>query len=95
MGRTTRDDLRAWLERGKAQNARWMIVACDTFSYEDFPVFVEDDEAAFWKEYDAHDKPDAMLKIMEVYDYRLPLEDQLAEHRARHIPERPKKQEQP
>ena len=36
----TRDEILAWFDRGAALGATHMIVVCDTFSYEDYPVFV-------------------------------------------------------
>lgn len=38
---TTRDDLRRWFDEGVEQGATHMIVACDTFDYEDYPVYVQ------------------------------------------------------
>lgn len=29
-----------WVERGRAKGAKYVISVCDTFSYEDYPVFV-------------------------------------------------------
>ena len=80
---TSREDIKNWLERGKEQNATHMIVVCDTFDHEDYPVFVLPGENvhAVYKEYDGPN----MQRVMEVYSYKLPLEDQLAETCARHF----------
>ncbi|KKS16142.1 MAG: hypothetical protein UU71_C0007G0022 [Parcubacteria group bacterium GW2011_GWB1_41_6] len=79
---TTRHDIAVWLQRGKDQNATHMIVVCDTFNWEDYPVYVLPGEDPREKEtrYDGKD----MQKIMEVYSFSLDLDMQLNEHRASH-----------
>lgn len=63
----TKEDLRRWFEEGAAmQNVTHMIVVCDTFDYDDYPVYVirgEDIE----KKVEFHSKQ-AMQTIMEVYN---------------------------
>lgn len=69
-------DLREWFERGVSQGSTHMVVVCDTFNYEDYPVYVE-------KGQNPHDvvkekdNPNQMSKVMEVYDLRQPADDQL------------------
>lgn len=77
---TTKDDLRAWLNEGKQQGATHMIVVCDDFSHEDYPVFVEPGQSSrvVAAEYDGKD----MQRIMEVYNLAMDFEAQLAERRA-------------
>lgn len=73
---TPREEIREWLERGKAQGATHMIVVCDTFDYEDYPVFVmpgEDVRA----EHAKYNGPN-MQRVMEVYSYARSLDEQLA-----------------
>ena len=41
---TTQNEINAWIERGKNQGATYLIVVCDGFSYEDYPVFVKPTE---------------------------------------------------
>lgn len=81
---TTKADIKKWLDRGKKQNAAYMIVATDTFDFEDFPVFVgiNEDVNSEIKKYQNRKE---MLKVMEVYNYSLDLEMQLNERRAWHI----------
>lgn len=59
-----------------------MIVACDTFDYEDFPVYVKKNEDVrdVAKRYEGPN----MTKLMEVYSNTYTFEDQMAEHRAFH-----------
>jgi hypothetical protein len=37
---TSKETICGWLVEGKASGASHVIVVCDTFSYEDYPVFV-------------------------------------------------------
>lgn len=85
---TTRADIDRWLsdlynpgygEYGytdKGKKYTHMIVACDTFDYEDYPVFVEEGE-------DVRKKADSISKqdfgrVMEVYSVNHSREEQLA-----------------
>ena len=38
---TTRNEIRGWLKRGQRQKATHVIVVCDTFDHEDYPVYIE------------------------------------------------------
>lgn len=64
---TTRKDISTWFDRGIKQNAMFMFVICDTFDWEDYPVYAISIEGA--KEKYAR-YPYDMQKIMEVYDLR-------------------------
>jgi hypothetical protein len=77
------NDIRLWLERGKEERATHVIVACDTFEYEDYPVYVHSAEQATKEvaRLDGHN----MQKVMEVYDLALDLESQLRERIAWHL----------
>ncbi len=75
---TTKEEIRGWLEEGKKQGATHVIVMCDTFSYEDYPVFVQPGENARSKAPVGN-----MQTIMECYSLELPLEEQLSQRRAR------------
>lgn len=59
-----------------------MIVAVDTFDWEDFPVFVERGEDP-QKEIDRLRK--GLNNVMEVYNFNMPIAPQLAAHRAWNI----------
>ena len=80
---TTRQEIREWLERGKAQGATHMIVVCDTYDHEDYPVFVMpgEDAKARHSEYNGQN----MQRVMEVYSYARDLEEQLAAPRAHNL----------
>ena len=77
---TTREMIQEWWTRGKAQNATHMIIVCDTFDHEDYPVFVMPGEDVHQKvaEYNGPN----MQRVMEVYNFAMKFEKQLAEYRA-------------
>lgn len=64
----SREDIRQWFERGKKENATHMIIVCDTFDYEDYPVYVskEEDVREKLKEFSYNNN---MQRVMEVYSY--------------------------
>lgn len=80
MMAATRKEIREWFLEGKKKKATHLIVVCDSFSYEDYPVFVskEEDVHKVFEEYNDKD----MQKVMEVYNLSLGLEEQMKEHRA-------------
>lgn len=81
MSQTTQEDIRGWLERGKNRSGcTHVIVVCDTFSYEDYPVFVMETENVheIYKKFNGSN----MQKVMEVYNLSMDFEKQLNEHRA-------------
>jgi len=77
---TTKSDIRGWLESGKERNARYMIVVCDTFDYEDYPVYVLPGESLEdrAREYDGVN----MQRIMEIYNLSMDWDEQLNTRRA-------------
>ena len=78
---TTKEDIRQWLKMAKDKKATHMLVVCDTFEYEDYPVFVMEGE-------DVHEvikekcRNDNMQTLMEVYNLSKDLEKQLNEQRS-------------
>jgi hypothetical protein len=80
----TRDDIQGWLLRAKANGAAYVIVACDTYDWDDYPIEVGPDDD-FYKKYANVDGRD-MQRIVEVYDLSLDLGAQLNERRAYHPP---------
>lgn len=71
---TSRAEIKEWFEEAEQEGATHMIVVCDTFDYEDYPVFVMEGEDPR----EAADKYDNknMQKIMEVYSIALGWEAQ-------------------
>ena len=73
---TTRKDIREWLECAKEFGATHMVVMCDTFDWDDYPVYVLPGENPREKAMGDMQKP------MECYNMSMDLEEQIAEHRA-------------
>ncbi len=81
---TTRDDIREWFVRGKTAGNSRLIVVCDTFDHEDYPVYVKSD-SDFRTTYNHYNGPN-MQRVMEVYDLNGNMEEQLKEHRTFRMP---------
>lgn len=82
----TKEDIRRWLKEAKDEGATHMIVACDTFDWEDYPVSVKPGEDPEKKSQNLGN----MQKFMECYALHLDLEKQLNEHRSYHFEPPPK-----
>ena len=80
---TSQEDIRGWLERAKEKRATHLIVVCDTFDHDDYPVFVMPGEDVHARV--AHYSGNNMQTVMEVYAMHLDLEAQLRERRAHHL----------
>lgn len=76
----SRVDIIGWIAEGKELGATHVIVACDMFDYENYPIFVMPGESARDKAPDGSN----MQSVDEVYDLRMDTDKQLAEHRAFH-----------
>ena len=74
----SRDEIREWLEEAREMGATHMLVVCDTFDWEDYPVFVKPGDSIH--DNIAHFHGKNMQKIMEVYSMSEDLEEQLSEH---------------
>lgn len=73
---TTVQMLREWFDEGVEEKATHMIIVCDTFDYEDYPVFVKQSENV--RTVAAGYNGQTMQRIMEVYDLRMNKESQFA-----------------
>lgn len=82
---TTRKDLKRWFDEGVKKSAAYMIIVCDTFDHEDYPVYVLPDED-FWEKHATYNG-ESMQRIMEVYDLKLPWQSQNSE-RVYNVPSR-------
>jgi hypothetical protein len=80
---TSRDDIRTWLKAALKKGATHVIVVCDTFDHEDYPVEVVSGQDVR-KVYAEHNGPN-MQRVMEVYNLSMDIEKQLLEHRARNF----------
>jgi hypothetical protein len=94
---TTKDDIRRWVAR-IPEGCTHMIVATDTFDYEDYPVYfvpgertkMEDGvkvELSLHEVMAEYSNANKMSKVMEIYSFtgKYTLEEQLAEYRAWHF----------
>ena len=71
-------DIRQAYERGERDGASHMIIAMDSFDYEDYPIYVAPGE-------DPRTRiPTNGDRVMECYRYTLGWPAQAAEHRANH-----------
>lgn len=77
----TKEDIRGWVTDAEPGSTH-VIVVCDTYDHEDYPVDVSKDQNIF----DRIDyyKNCSMQRVMEVYNLNMDIEEQLAEHRAWH-----------
>jgi hypothetical protein len=78
-------DISLWFDEGVADGRDYMIVVCDTWDYDDYPVYA--DRADFWTAYGQHDGKN-MQTIMEVYDLHKAKLPQLKQTRTRNVPPR-------
>ena len=79
---TSKQEIRRWFERAKAEGATHMLIICDGFDHEDYPVSVKfgTDPRAVAKDYAGQ----SMQRVMECYAMHLDMEAQLAAFRANH-----------
>lgn len=77
---TSRQMIAEWFDAGVQKGATHMIVVCDTFDYEDYPVYVAPNEVAKTKAGNYDNKN--MQRIMEVYNLAMDKAEQLAQRRA-------------
>ena len=77
---TTKEDIQGWIKEGQDKGATHLIVVCDTFEYEDYPVYVMPGEDPIIK-YNSYNGSN-MQKVMEVYNLHKDLNKQLGQHRA-------------
>jgi hypothetical protein len=82
MMAATKQDIQGWFKLGKKENFRWMIIACDSFDYEDYPFYVSEQDNPY------DEMPNNGDWVMEEYDLNLDMEMQLNEPRAHHLPSR-------
>lgn len=92
---TTSQDIKMWLESSYKEREKQeqgipmkeifshMLVVCDSFDYEDYPVHVlrTEDVHEVIKKYNGEN----MQRIMEIYNYDMDLDKQLSEHRVWNI----------
>lgn len=84
MNAATASDIRGWLEEAQAEGATHLLIVCDDFSYEDYPVQVMPHEDVHERE--AHYRESSMQRVMEVYSLtgKYTIDEQMNELRAFH-----------
>lgn len=78
---TNKQQIQSWFERGLKDKKAFMIVVCDTFEWEDRPVYCN--EKGFAEEFN---KLQYMQKVVEVYNLSLNMKDQLSQRRVFNYP---------
>jgi len=81
---TTQNEIRKWFDTGVSNQAKWMIIVCDTFNYEDYAVYA-DTVKEFDSKYNDFNGRD-YSRIMEVYDLSKPREPQVTKARSWEYP---------
>lgn len=97
---TSRNDISSWFDSGIQLGATHMIVVCDTYDYDDYPVYVKaDPDFPEDREIDRSGWPliaesarhvvtlfdgPNMQKVMECYDLNMSKAEQMEERRAFH-----------
>lgn len=79
---TTQSEIKGWIDKAKEMGASHLLVVCDTFDWEDYPVEVMPSQEL--KEVARGYHGPNMQKVMECYDLSLDIASQLAEVRAFH-----------
>lgn len=74
---TTHDDIGKWFDDAVRNEATHMLIVCDTFDFEDFPVHVPYGRDAQEMVDEVNRKE--MLRVMEVYDLSLDKDVQLGQ----------------
>ena len=88
MPAATLEELGKWFDEGVAQGATHLIIMCDGFDFDDYPVFIMPGRSVR-EEVSLREKNSAesMQRVMEVYDLRMDKAAQLGEERAFHLEE--------
>ena len=87
MSIANRAQITKWFEQAKQAKAEFLIIVCDTFDYEDYPIFTN--TGNFDENFERHNGKN-MQKIMEIYNLSLPLGSQLKQHRVSYFPQESK-----
>lgn len=79
----SRESIERWLDQlYNDDNLTHMIVVCDDFDYEDYPVYVSQEEEV--REREQYYRDASMQRVMEVYSRNHSREAQMRERRAFH-----------
>lgn len=80
----TKSEIANWFDRGIKKEMKYLIVVCDTFEYENYPVFAisDDDVVDKFKTYSEK----SMQKVEEVYNLTENREEQLNSNYTMRLP---------
>ena len=81
----SRKEISDWFDEGIQDKRSHMIVVCDTFDHDDYPVYADTDDDCRERYNDLNGKN--MQRVMEVYDLRQDKAAQMDESRAWHLPQ--------
>ena len=79
----TLQEIKGWIEEAYKRDATHLIIAVDTYDYENYPVYVTANEK-IQKEIEHIDNAD-LQNIDEVYNMSMNIDKQLSERRAYNI----------
>jgi len=80
---TSKQEIENWFDDGVKRQAVWMLVICDTFDHEDYPVYaMTDDECR-----QTFKAPGEMQRVMEVYDLSGDKREQMLAKRTMRTPD--------
>lgn len=75
-----RNTIEGWIKQGQDNKSTHVIIVCDTYDYDDYPVFVSTEQDVR----EVIKNLGSMQRVVEVYNLALPVDTQLAECRAYH-----------
>jgi hypothetical protein len=82
---TSYNKVKNWVMEAKMSGCEYAIIACDRFDHSDYLIKCRNADECREKIQEIN-KPDNMQRIMEIYDLSMPIQDQLNEYRALHLP---------
>lgn len=83
MERASKEVIKVWLGQAQKKSCTHLMVVCDDFDFNDYPVFITSGMDVT-KEYE-HRHSKNMQRVMEVYNLSMDIKEQLKEHRAIHF----------
>lgn len=78
----TREEISRWFDSGVSAGKTHMLVICDTFDYEDYPVYSPAENGEPDPRKHPQNNSENMRRVMECYNLRMDKEAQLNERRA-------------
>lgn len=75
---TKKQDIKNWIQKGMEQHSTHVVIAVDTWDYEDYPIYISVEENVHDTINSYKDKQD---RIMEVYNLSIDIDSQLNEYR--------------